>query len=80
MRQRAAVNGRTKRLDLGLLQRQVEIGVDECAIYNWETNRVAPAVRLIPKIILLPICARFAYLSTAQAHSSELGLLTREDG
>jgi len=28
-----------------------EIGVDECSIYNWESNRVAPSLRLIPRII-----------------------------
>jgi len=44
---------RAKRLDLGLLQMHVaeEIGVDECSIYNWESNRVAPSLRLIPRII-----------------------------
>jgi transcriptional regulator with XRE-family HTH domain len=44
---------RAKRLDLGLLQKQVAdvIGVNKCSIYNWENNRVEPAVRLIPRII-----------------------------
>ena len=44
---------RARRLELGLLQRQVgdEIAVDECSIYNWENNRAVPAVRVIPKII-----------------------------
>ena len=36
-----------------MLQRQAAdiIGVDETTIYNWENNRVEPAVRLIPRII-----------------------------
>lgn len=45
---------RAKRLDLGIFQKQVadQIGVDETSIYNWESNRVEPAVRLIPRIHL----------------------------
>jgi transcriptional regulator with XRE-family HTH domain len=44
---------RAKRLGLGLLQKQAaeQIGVDETSVYNWESNRVEPAVRLIPGII-----------------------------
>ena len=44
---------RAKRLELNLLQKQVaqEIGVDEMTICNWETNRVKPALRFIPRII-----------------------------
>ena len=44
---------RARRLDLGMLQRQAAdiIGVDETTIYNWESNRVEPAARLIPRII-----------------------------
>ena len=44
---------RAKRLDLGLLQKQVaeKVGVDETSVYNWENNRVEPAVRFIPRII-----------------------------
>lgn len=39
---------------MGLLQKGVAavIEVDECTIYNWETNRVTPAVRLVPRIIM----------------------------
>jgi transcriptional regulator with XRE-family HTH domain len=46
---------RARRCDLGLLQRQVaeEIGVDETSVFNWENNRVEPAVRFIPRIIQL---------------------------
>lgn len=44
---------RARRLDLGLTQRQAaeEIGVDEASVFNWESNRIEPAVRLIPNII-----------------------------
>ncbi|MDQ3816176.1 MAG: helix-turn-helix domain-containing protein [Acidobacteriota bacterium] len=37
-----------------LFQKQVaeEIGVDETSIYNWESNRVEPAVRFIPRLHL----------------------------
>lgn len=28
-----------------------EIGVDEASVFNWESNRVEPAVRIIPGII-----------------------------
>jgi transcriptional regulator with XRE-family HTH domain len=44
---------RARRLDLGLLQKQVadQIRVDVTSVYNWESNRVEPAVRLIPPII-----------------------------
>jgi transcriptional regulator with XRE-family HTH domain len=39
---------------LGLLQKQVaeQIGVDETSVYNWESNRIEPAVRFIPRIHL----------------------------
>jgi DNA-binding XRE family transcriptional regulator len=44
---------RAMRLDLGLLQGQVaaKIGVNETTVYNWENNRGAPSVSLIPQII-----------------------------
>lgn len=43
---------RKRRLDLGLLQREVaeQIGVTKCTIQYWETNRVAPALRFRPWI------------------------------
>lgn len=36
-----------------MTQKQVagEIRVDETSVFNWESNRVQPAVRLIPHII-----------------------------
>ena len=45
---------RAKRLGLGFLQKQVaeQIGADETSVYNWESNRIEPAVRLIPSIHL----------------------------
>ncbi|MDQ3802270.1 MAG: recombinase family protein [Acidobacteriota bacterium] len=44
---------RARRLDLGLTQKQAaeKLGVDETSVFNWESNRVEPAVRLIPRII-----------------------------
>jgi transcriptional regulator with XRE-family HTH domain len=43
---------RKRRLDLGLLQREVaeRIGVTKCTIQYWETNRVVPALRFRPRI------------------------------
>jgi transcriptional regulator with XRE-family HTH domain len=43
---------RKRRLDLGLLQREVarQIGVTKCTVQYWETNRVAPALRFRPRI------------------------------
>lgn len=43
---------RKRRLDLGLLQREVaeRIGVTNCTIQYWETNLVAPALRFRPRI------------------------------
>ena len=44
---------RKRRLDLGLLQREVaqQLGVDKDSIYYWETGRYKPSLRVIPKII-----------------------------
>jgi transcriptional regulator with XRE-family HTH domain len=44
---------RKRRLDLGLLQREVaeQIGVTKCTIHYWETNRVAPGLRFRPRIL-----------------------------
>ena len=44
---------RKRRLDLGLLQREVaeELGVTESTIWNWEANYSSPQLRLIPKVI-----------------------------
>jgi transcriptional regulator with XRE-family HTH domain len=44
---------RKRRLDLGLLQREVaaKIGVDEISICNWERQRTLPEIRFIAPII-----------------------------
>jgi len=44
---------RKRRLDLGLLQREVAVltGATECSIYLWETNRTSPTFPFLPKII-----------------------------
>jgi transcriptional regulator with XRE-family HTH domain len=44
---------RKKRLDLGLLQRNVaeQIAVSEATIYNWERNITSPQVYQIPSVI-----------------------------
>lgn len=44
---------RKKRLDLGLLQGEVaeRLEVDKDSVYYWETNRYAPSLRVIPRII-----------------------------
>jgi transcriptional regulator with XRE-family HTH domain len=44
---------RKRRLDLGLLQREVaeKIGVTEATIYHWERQRNAPEIRFIAPII-----------------------------
>ncbi len=53
---------------MGLFQKQAAelIGADETSIYNWESNRVEPAVRLIPGIIrFLGYCPYSPRLSRA---------------
>ncbi|MCD6422001.1 helix-turn-helix transcriptional regulator [bacterium] len=44
---------RKKRLDLGLLQKDVAkiLGVSKDTVCNWENNRTSPSLRSIPKII-----------------------------
>ena len=44
---------RKRRLDLGLLQREVaeRLGVTASTIWNWEANHSSPQLRLIPRII-----------------------------
>jgi DNA-binding XRE family transcriptional regulator len=44
---------RKKRLDLGLLQREVaqKIGTSETSIYNWERGHTAPSINFMPKIL-----------------------------
>jgi transcriptional regulator with XRE-family HTH domain len=44
---------RKRRLDLGLLQREValRIGVDVTSVNNWERGRASPNLRAIPAVI-----------------------------
>ncbi|MFQ5456897.1 MAG: helix-turn-helix domain-containing protein [Myxococcota bacterium] len=44
---------RKRRLELGLLQKQVacRLGVDAMTVVNWELNRTAPSLRFGPRII-----------------------------
>jgi transcriptional regulator with XRE-family HTH domain len=44
---------RKKRLDLGLLQREVALLLrsTECSVYLWETNRTSPTLPFLPKIV-----------------------------
>jgi DNA-binding XRE family transcriptional regulator len=46
---------RRRRLELGLLQREVaeRLGADHSTITNWEPNRTKPALRFLPRIINL---------------------------
>ncbi len=44
---------RKRRLDLGLLQKEVadQIGVSAPTVYRWESNETTPPVRFLPRII-----------------------------
>jgi transcriptional regulator with XRE-family HTH domain len=44
---------RKKRLDLGLLQREVALllGSTECSVYYWETNRTTPTLTYLSAIV-----------------------------
>jgi transcriptional regulator with XRE-family HTH domain len=44
---------RKRRLDLGLLQREVatQVGVDTATVTNWELNRTIPELRFFPGIV-----------------------------
>ncbi|MCU1334439.1 MAG: transcriptional regulator [Bryobacterales bacterium] len=44
---------RKRRLDLGLLQKEVaeQLGVDTASICNWESNEIQPMVHCLPGII-----------------------------
>ena len=44
---------RKRRLDLGLLQRDVAeiLAVDKMSVCNWEVNRTSPALRFVPRIV-----------------------------
>lgn len=63
---------RARRLDLGLLQREVakRIRCDEATITNWELNRVQPALQFLPRIVKFLGCDPFS--------RSEAGTLAEE--
>jgi transcriptional regulator with XRE-family HTH domain len=44
---------RRRRLDLGLLQREVaeRFGANQCSVTNWELGRTKPALRFLPAIV-----------------------------
>ena len=44
---------RRRRLERGLLQREVaaQLGVDPFTVLNWETSKVEPLARLMPRIV-----------------------------
>jgi len=44
---------RKRRLDLGLLQREValRIGVDKTTVFNWETGRASPGRRAMAGVV-----------------------------
>jgi transcriptional regulator with XRE-family HTH domain len=71
---------RKRRLDLGLFQKDVarQIGVTEESVYNWETNRTEPEVRLIPRIIeflgYTPYDATWSFGQRLRAIRTALGL------
>jgi transcriptional regulator with XRE-family HTH domain len=71
---------RKRRLDLGLRQKDVarQIGVNKDTIHNWETNRTAPEVRLIPHIIdflgYVPYDPTWSFGHWLRAVRSALGL------
>jgi transcriptional regulator with XRE-family HTH domain len=46
---------RQRRLELGLLQRELaeRLGADPCTVTNWELNRTSPALGFIPRILAL---------------------------
>jgi transcriptional regulator with XRE-family HTH domain len=67
---------RKRRLNLGLLQKQVaaQIGVDETTIYNWESNATSPQIHVLPQVM------RFLSYNPLPAPESLAGrlLLTRK--
>ena len=60
---------RKKRLDLGLLQKEVaqRVGVDRDSVTNWEKGRTSPRLQLMPRII------EFLEYTPFQVKSGSLG-------
>jgi transcriptional regulator with XRE-family HTH domain len=52
---------RAKRLELGMLQREVAavLGVATMTITNWEKNRCSPSARMLPKVLFFLGNSRF---------------------
>jgi DNA-binding XRE family transcriptional regulator len=71
---------RKKRLDLGLIQRNVadQIGVSESTIYNWERNSNSPQVHQIPAVIRFlgynPFPSEVSFADTLMVARRMLGL------
>jgi transcriptional regulator with XRE-family HTH domain len=44
---------RKRRLDIGLLQKQVaaQVGVDTTTVFNWESNATSPQIHVLPQVI-----------------------------
>ncbi len=74
---------RKRRLDLGLLQREVaeQIGVDESTITNWERQRTLPEIRHMPEIIqflgYVPLFPARSFRERLVAFRTVLGLSQR---
>jgi transcriptional regulator with XRE-family HTH domain len=75
---------RKRRLDLGLLQREVseQLGVDHCTITSWELNRTKPALRCLPRIIrflnYMPFAPGRSLPERLRVRRRNLGLSQRE--
>ncbi|MGH7773938.1 MAG: helix-turn-helix domain-containing protein [Candidatus Binatia bacterium] len=72
---------RKRRLDLGLLQKEVaeRIGVDEGTLFNWERNKTLPQIRHIPKITQFlgynPLSCGGSFPDTLKGLRKVLGLM-----
>jgi transcriptional regulator with XRE-family HTH domain len=75
---------RKRRLDLGLLQKEVaeKIGVDKTTINNWERQRREPEIRFIARIIEFlgydPIPEPESFPEKLKAYRLRLGLSQRK--
>ncbi len=71
---------RKRRLELGLLQKEVaaQIGVRESTICNWESNTTSPAIRLILHIIRF--LGYSPFLSTSRSLPESLALYRKIHG
>jgi len=71
---------RKKRLDLGLLQKDVAkiLGVSKDTVCNWENNRTSPSLRSIPRIV--KFLGYIPYDIQGKTPGEELRLLRRTLG